>query len=144
MWMCAWSDPLGVLGTGVGTLVIFLGSLSLLCCAQIDETLLNRKKKAAAPFCRQRRPVKQRWLWGAATADGLRGGQVAFVLLLECGKPRGAAALRAALLATIAPGSLVIHDDWGAYRAIDWSTLPFEHSPRSVVNHSKEIRTSVF
>ncbi len=45
-----------------------------------------------------------------------------------------------ALLATVAPGSRILHDDWGAYRALPWSSLPYEHSPRSVVNHSKEIR----
>jgi hypothetical protein len=44
------------------------------------------------------------------------------------------------LLRHVAPGSRVVHDDWGAYRAIEWETLPFTHDVRSVVNHSKEIK----
>ena len=34
---------------------------------------------------------------------------------------------------------MILHDDWGAYCAMDWDSLPFTHSPASVVNHSKEI-----
>ncbi len=65
---------------------------------------------------------------------------VFFLLPSNVAKPRGAAALRAALLRFVRPGSRIVHDDWGAYRAMDWTTLPFAHDARSVVNHSKEIK----
>ena len=34
----------------------------------------------------------------------------------------------------------VVHDDWGAYQALSWQDLPFGHSARDVVNHSKEAK----
>jgi hypothetical protein len=110
---------------------------------EMDETLIQRTKPWSQPFQKARRTRKrhQTWLWGAAASDdGYRHGEVVFVPLLDLEHPRGRVALQAALLATVRPGSIVLHDDWGAYRAIQWSTLPFEHGPRNTVNHSKEIK----
>ena len=75
---------------------------------KVDETLLNRVKPAAHPFLRRRRRREQRWLWGATTQEGVSGGDTAFVLLTSTDEPRGAENLRAALLATVAPGSEVV------------------------------------
>ena len=75
---------------------------------QVDETLLNRAKPAAHPFRRRRRRFEQRWLWGATTSGGIRGGDTAFVLLRETDQPRGAESLRRALLASVCPGSEVL------------------------------------
>ena len=105
---------------------------------KVDETYLNRPKRCAAPF-RRLPAADARWLWGAVSDDGLLAGEVLFVLLPDTANARGAEALRNALLNCVAPGSIIIHDDWGAYRALDWDALPFEHDARSVVNHSKEL-----
>jgi len=112
---------------------------------KVDEAFLNRPKRASAPF-RRRAPERQvapRWVWGAVSDDGLSSGDVAMLLLPDANHPRGAVRLEAALRRCVAPGSIVVHDDWGAYRAMDWSSLPFAHDARSVVSHSKEI-TNVF
>jgi hypothetical protein len=53
-----------------------------------------------------------RWVWGAVERAGRSaGGQVAVTLLAaDLDHPRGAAALRDALLRHVAPGSRIIHD----------------------------------
>jgi hypothetical protein len=110
---------------------------------EIDETLIQRGKPRSHPFqvARRSRKRHQLWLWGAVAGDrGYEHGEVAFVALDSLDHPRGRDALQAALLATVRPGSIVIHDDWGAYRALQWSALPFQHGPRNTVNHSKEIK----
>ena len=107
----------------------------------VDETLLRRRKPVSAPYRRvaaaaQRRQV---WLWGAVAEHGLQDGQVMFMILPDEDGARSASSLVAALHACVAPGSRIVHDDWGGYRKIDWSRLPFEHDVTCVVNHSKEI-----
>ena len=78
-------------------------------------------------------------MWGAVAEHGLHDGHVVFVLLDDLDLGRSANALTQAVLKCIAPGSCVIHDDWGAYRAVQWESLPFDHDSRCVVHHSKEI-----
>ncbi len=109
---------------------------------QVDETMLNRGKPRAAPFqlARHAAGFTPLWLWGATTEGGMTCGEVSFVLLRSLDKPRGVAALRKALLATVRPGSIIVHDDWGAYRAMDWASLGYSHSARCVVNHAKDIK----
>ena len=115
---------------------------------EIDESLMARSKPQAMPFARaaamdrRRLGIVRRWAWGAVERVGrAAGGQAAVVLLdADVDHPRGRQALVNALLQCVRPGSRIIHDDWGAYRAIDWSTLPFQHDARSIVNHSKEIK----
>ena len=107
---------------------------------KVDEAFINRPKRCAAPFRRgAHRSTSARWLWGAVSDDGLVSGEVQLLLLPDANSPRGVECLKAALLKCVAPGSIIVHDDWGAYRAMDWTSLPFEHDPRSIVNHSKEI-----
>lgn len=107
---------------------------------KVDEAFLNRPKRCALPFRHSARQANSaRWLWGAVSDDGLVTGDVSLLLLPDADAPRGAMRLRAALLKCVEPGSIVVHDDWGAYRSLDWSSLPFEHDARCVVNHSKEI-----
>jgi len=115
---------------------------------QIDASHLLRAKPQSAPFGRacaaQIRAGEQqaRWVWGAQEgAERDAGGQCVIILLdADLDQPCGAAALRQALLENVAAGSRIIHDDWGAYRALDWESLPFLHDARSVVNHSKDIK----
>ena len=112
---------------------------------EVDESLLNRGKPRSHPFAvaRAAHGWCQRWVWGAVCPDSA-GDEVSMVMLPEISDEtvasRGVLALTAALLACVAPGSIVIHDDWGAYRAVNWGELPFEHSVRCTVNHSKEIK----
>ena len=108
---------------------------------QVDESFINKGKPATSPFhCARHERRTARWVWGAVGEDGLGTGDVYITLLPEdVSSPRGAPYLRSLLLALVAPGSIVVHDDWGAYRAIDWDKLPFQHEPCCVVNHSKEI-----
>lgn len=107
----------------------------------VDETLLNKRKPAAAPYARVSAPHldKQIWLWGAVAEHGFGEGQVMYLLLTDLNNPRSAPSLERALLACVQPGSRIVHDDWGAYRALPWNTLPFHHDERSIVNHKKEI-----
>ena len=109
---------------------------------QIDECFINRGKPCSAPFhtSGNRQGKLAHWIWGAVGEDGFDAGDlVLHVLPDDVDHPRGAAVLEDIMRQTIADGSIVVHDDWGAYRAIDWSSLPFVHEPCCVVNHSKEI-----
>jgi hypothetical protein len=127
----------------------YVGGVGII--VEIDESHISRCKPQSAPFRAARMAERReagrtaRWVWGAVERAGRSaGGQAAVTLLAaDLDHPRGAPALRDALLRHVAPGSRIIHDDWGAYRAMDWDSLPFAHDIRSVDNHPKEI-TNVF
>ena len=114
---------------------------------EIDESFVGKVKRTAAPFhaaaaARERDGLVQRWLWGAVEGIGRACGGDAVVVVLpyDLESPRSAEVLAQVLVQNVRPGSRIIHDDWGAYRAIDWAALPFEHDARSIVTHSKEIK----
>lgn len=112
---------------------------------QVDESFFNRPKRGSRAFCASagaRR--RQRWIWGAVGEDGANIGDVFLLVLPEDDDPaRSAAVLMECLIVAVARGSIIVHDDWGGYRKIDWAKLKreydFEHRPECVVNHSKEI-----
>ena len=134
------------LSSGPWEMRLIIGGLGIV--VEIDESHISRSKPQSAPFRRARLAERrdaarvERWVWGAVERAGrAAGGQATVVLLdVDLDHPRGAPALREVLLRCVAPGSRIVHDDWGAYRALDWATLPFTHDVRSVVNHSKEIK----
>ena len=106
---------------------------------QVGETLLNRKKPVSALFQRCRRRRTQLWAWGAVERIGISSGRFVIILLeADIDHPRGQEALRACLEKYVSPGSRIIHDDWGAYRAMPWEEMQYIHDNRSIVNHSKE------
>ena len=117
-WVYALQDLMAadVLGGGV-PMQTLVGGPNIK--VKIDETYLNRPKRSALSILGRPRPAA-RWLWGAVSDDGLASGEVALLLLpTDLSKPRGMPALHEALLRCVAPGSIIIHDDWGAYRAMD-------------------------